>query len=74
MDFNFPEKEGTGIAKLSPHISAGTLSENVDVIEFPPSRCVDAQDLIIKLLTYNPDNRITATSAIKHPYFKEIRE
>ena len=27
MDFNFPEKEGTGIAKLSPHISQGTLSE-----------------------------------------------
>ena len=26
MDFNFPDKEGTGIAKLSPHISSGTES------------------------------------------------
>lgn len=34
----------------------------------------DAQDLILKLLIYNPDNRITASQALKHPYFKELRE
>ena len=28
----------------------------------------------MKMLAYNPDNRMTATQAIKHPYFKEIRE
>jgi renal tumor antigen len=56
MDFDFPEKEGTGIAKLIPNVSP------------------DAQDLITKLLIYNPDNRITANQALKHPYFKELRE
>jgi renal tumor antigen len=34
----------------------------------------DVQDLIQKLLVYNPDNRITASQALKHPWFKELRE
>jgi renal tumor antigen len=42
MDFDFPDKEGTGINKLIPQASP------------------DAQDIINKLLVYNPDNRITA--------------
>jgi serine/threonine protein kinase len=29
---------------------------------------------IVKLLVYNPDNRITASQALKHPWFKEIKE
>jgi renal tumor antigen len=56
MEFNFPEKQGTGITKLIPHVSA------------------DAQDLIMRMLEYNPDDRITATQALKHAYFKEMRE
>lgn len=56
MEFNFPEKKGTGIAKLIPHVS------------------VEAQDLITKMLIYNADDRITATQALKHVYFKELRE
>lgn len=42
MEFNFPKKEGTGIAKLIPHVQP------------------DVQDVIIKLLTYNADNRMSA--------------
>lgn len=34
----------------------------------------EAQDLISKLLIYNPDNRINASQALKHPWFKELRE
>ena len=34
----------------------------------------DAQDLILKLLIYNPDNRITAAQALKHPYFAEFKQ
>jgi renal tumor antigen len=26
------------------------------------------------MLAYNPDERITATQALKHPYFKELRD
>lgn len=42
MEFNFPKKEGTGIAKLIPHIAP------------------DLQEVIIKLLVYNADNRMSA--------------
>lgn len=42
MEFNFPKKEGTGIAKLIPHVQS------------------DIQDVIIKLLIYNSDNRMSA--------------
>mmetsp|Transcript_16035 Transcript_16035/g.17940 ORF Transcript_16035/g.17940 Transcript_16035/m.17940 type:complete len:417 (+) Transcript_16035:36-1286(+) len=56
MDFNFPQKTGTGISKLIPHVSA------------------DCQDLIKKMLAYNPDDRLTARQALKHAYFRDIRE
>ncbi len=35
------------------------------------SECVE---LIEKLLIYNPDERPTARQALKHPYFRELRE
>jgi renal tumor antigen len=56
MDFDFPDKEGTGINKLIPQLSE------------------DSKDIIGKLLIYNPDNRITANQALKHPFFKELRD
>lgn len=56
MEFNFPKKEGTGIARLIPHVGA------------------DMQDVIVKLLIYNSDNRMSASQALKHPCFKELRE
>jgi renal tumor antigen len=34
----------------------------------------EAFDLVQKLLIYNPDNRITASQALKHPWFKELRD
>jgi serine/threonine protein kinase len=55
VDFSFPQKCGTGIAKLIPHCSP------------------DCVDLIEKLLTYDPDQRISARQALKHVYFKEHR-
>eukprot|EP00967_Tisochrysis_lutea_P141028 scaffold258429_cov31-Tisochrysis_lutea.AAC.2 len=55
IDFNFPSKEGTPMAKLLPHCSA---------------ECVD---IITKLLAYDPDDRISARQAVKHPYFRELR-
>lgn len=56
MDFNFPPKEGTGIAKLIPHVNP------------------ECTDLVTKLLAYNPDDRLSARQALRHPYFKELRE
>jgi serine/threonine protein kinase len=55
VDFSFPQKEGTGIAKLIPHCSA------------------DCIELVTKLLAYNPDDRLSARQALRHPYFRELR-
>ncbi|XP_031558432.1 MAPK/MAK/MRK overlapping kinase-like [Actinia tenebrosa] len=56
MNFNFPQKKGTGISKLLPHASP----ECIELIEL--------------LCTYDPDERISAKQAARHPYFKDIRE
>ena len=30
--------------------------------------------MILKLLTYNPDERLSAKQALSHPYFKDLVE
>lgn len=39
-----------------------------------PNVSEEAKDLINKMLIYNPDNRISASQALKHPWFREIKE
>ncbi|RNF11090.1 putative protein kinase [Trypanosoma conorhini] len=56
MDLEFPQKQGTGIAKLLPNASP------------------EALDLLTKLLTYDEEHRVTAREALRHPYFKALRE
>lgn len=38
-----------------------------------PHASTDSLDLIYKLCTYDPDERMTAKQALRHPYFKELR-
>ncbi len=35
---------------------------------------VDCQDIIHKLLIYNPDERYSAKNALAHPFFKDLVE
>jgi renal tumor antigen len=49
-------------------------TEGTGITKLIPHASPDVQDLIVKLLVYNPDNRITASQALKHPWFKEIKE
>lgn len=50
------------------------VAEGTGIPKLIPHASEEAKDLIIKLLTYNPDNRITASQALKHPWFKELRD
>ena len=39
-----------------------------------PHVSADCQDLIMKMLAYNADERYTSSQVVKHVYFKELRE
>lgn len=56
MNFNFPQRKGSGIERLLTHVSA------------------EAIQLIYQMCTYDPDERITARQALKHHYFKDLRD
>jgi len=56
MEFNFGQKEGTGIAKLIPNVSP------------------EATEIITKLLVYDNSNRMSAGQALKHNYFRDLRD
>ena len=57
IDFNFPPKDGTGIAKMIPSVFSK-----------------DCTDIVCKLLAYDPEERLSARQALRHPYFKELRD
>jgi serine/threonine protein kinase len=48
--------------------------EGTGIYNLIPHASEEVKDLISKMLIYNPDNRMTANQAIKHPWFKEIRD
>jgi len=56
MDFNFPPKEASGIARLIPHVTT------------------ECQELILRLLAYNPEERLSARQALKSAYFRDLRD
>lgn len=51
-----------------------TVEQGTGIAKLIPNASPEATDLILKLLVYNPDNRITASQALKHPWFHELRE
>lgn len=54
LDFNFPYKRGSGLAKMIP---------------FGTPEC---RELLLQLLIYDPDDRMSARQAIRHPFFREM--
>ena len=48
--------------------------EGTGIGKLIPNVSGDVQDVITKLLIYNADNRMSAGQALKHAYFKELRE
>jgi renal tumor antigen len=47
--------------------------EGTEIKRLIPHVSAEAQDLIVKLLVYVEDQRLTAKQALNHPYFKDLR-
>lgn len=48
--------------------------QGTGITKLLPHASPDALDLMLKLLMYNPEDRISAKQALRHAYFREIRE
>ena len=48
--------------------------EGTSLHKLLPHCSSDCVELITKLLAYDPDDRLSARQAVKHPYFRDIRE
>jgi renal tumor antigen len=62
-------------AKGASHISFDfPAQKGIGIPSLIPHAAPEAVDLIVKLLKYDAAERITAREAMRHPYFKDIRE
>jgi cyclin-dependent kinase len=42
--------------------------------KFCPDLCPDGLDMLAKMLIYEPGKRISASEALKHPYFDDLKK
>ncbi|XP_076161849.1 cyclin-dependent kinase 3 [Ptiloglossa arizonensis] len=61
-----------GVSQLTDYTSIFPRWEPQCLDEVVPSFNSDAKDLLLKLLTYDPNQRITAKKALSHPYFTGV--
>ncbi len=62
------QRNATNIDFNFPHITGTGINQLI------PHVSVECQELIGKLLAYDPDERMSTRQALNSPYFKEIRE
>mmetsp|Transcript_18150 Transcript_18150/g.45309 ORF Transcript_18150/g.45309 Transcript_18150/m.45309 type:complete len:423 (-) Transcript_18150:732-2000(-) len=66
------------LAKFKRHASHVDFNfphqEGTGIAKLIPHASADAIDLMQKLLCYNPDDRISARQALRHPFFRDIRD
>jgi renal tumor antigen len=62
-------------ARGASHISFDFPPQRgVGIPQLVPHASADSIDLMVKLLKYDASERITAREAMRHPYFKDVRE
>ncbi len=49
------------------------VQEGTGITKLIPHLSPEGQDLLQKLLMYNPEDRISAKQALRHAFFREIR-
>ncbi|XP_043289641.1 cyclin-dependent kinase 2 [Venturia canescens] len=62
-----------GVSQLPDYKSIFPRWEPRDLDYVVPSFKEDAKNLFLKLLTYDPNERITARKALGHPYFNNVK-
>ena len=69
------EKLGKLREKGASHISFDfPQQKGIGIAQLIPNVQPDCIDLIVKLLRYDSSERISAREALRHPYFKDLRE
>lgn len=62
-------------SKGASHISFDfPTQKGIGIPQLIPHASADTIDLIVKMLKYDASERITAREAMRHPYFKEMRD
>ena len=51
-----------------------TKKEGSGIAKLIPNVSPEAQEIITKLLIYDNSNRMSAGNALKHPYFRDLKE
>jgi renal tumor antigen len=60
--------------KHSAHIDFNfPSSEGTGIVKLIPHAPPDAVELMLQILAYNPDDRLSARQALRHAYFRELR-
>lgn len=67
-DLNFVNRE-----EAKRYLKCFRPCEPIDLAEKYPAVDQEGIDLLIKMLRFNPNDRISAFDAIKDPYFDDIR-
>ncbi|KAL2714882.1 cyclin-dependent kinase 2-like [Vespula squamosa] len=62
-----------GVSQLRDYKSMFPRWEPCDLDEVVPSLDAEAKDLLMKLLIYDPNERITARKGLNHPYFSGVK-
>jgi len=62
-----------GVSQLPDYKSMFPRWDARDLDEVVPSFGEEGRDLLLKLLTYDPSERITARKALSHPYFNGVK-
>lgn len=66
-----PPFEGADDNEIMKKISIGTFSLSTKELKHVSK---DGMDLLKKLLTYEPEKRISASEALLHPWIQKVRE
>ena len=65
-----PEKTKNDIKLLGPRIAASEVNWSY----LPASTSEDCKDLLSKLITKEPSDRLTTKQVLQHPWFHPIRD